>query len=291
MNRANRSASLAIPLALLAGAGLAWAGSQGGLLVGSRPLFASAVLVAFAIQWLAFVPAFILKTERTYDLTGSFTYISVAILAVALAGRWDARALLLLAMVAVWAVRLGSFLFRRVHRAGKDDRFTEIKQSFVRFLLAWTLQGLWVSFTLAAALAAITTRATKPLGIAAWIGLAIWIIGFAIEITADMQKKRFRAVPENKGRFIQSGLWGWSRHPNYFGEIVLWIGVAVVAAPALQGWQWVMLISPVFVTLLLTKISGIPILERRADKTWGGQPEYEAYKSRTPTLILRPPRK
>jgi len=291
MNRANRSASLAIPLALLAGAGLAWAGSQGGLLVGSRPLFASAVLVAFAIQWLAFVPAFILKTERTYDLTGSFTYISVAILAVALAGRWDARALLLLAMVAVWAVRLGSFLFRRVHRAGKDDRFTEIKQSFVRFLLAWTLQGLWVSFTLAAALAAITTRATKPLGIAAWIGLAIWIIGFAIEITADMQKKRFRAVPENKGRFIQSGLWGWSRHPNYFGEIVLWIGVAVVAAPALQGWQWVTLISPVFVTLLLTKISGIPILERRADKTWGGQPEYEAYKSRTPTLILRPPRK
>ena len=289
MDRAKRNAGLAIPAALLAGAALAWAGSSGGLRAGGMPVFASALVLAFAIQWVAFIPAYIYRTERFYDLTGSVTYVSAVVFSVALAGRYDARALLLTGMVAVWAIRLGAFLFRRVHQTGKDDRFTEIKQSFARFLAAWTLQGLWVSFTLAAALAAITASRGQPLGPAAWPGLGIWLIGFGIEIAADRQKRRFRAAPANKGRFIQSGLWAWSRHPNYFGEIVLWIGVAIVAVPVLRGWQWTALISPAFVTLLLTRISGVPILERRADERWGGQTEYEAYKKRTPGLILRPP--
>jgi len=102
---------------------------------------------------------------------------------------------------------------------------------------------------------------------------------------ADRQKGQFSADPANKGRFISTGLWAKSRHPNYFGEILLWIGVAIIALPVLQGWQWVALISPVFVALLITRVSGVPHLEKKADTKWGGQADYEAYKKNTPVLI------
>lgn len=282
---------IGIVVALLVGFGLAWAGSQGSVTIGSFPLFALGVGIAFAIQWLAFIPAFLLRTEKFYDLTGSITYISVALAAVLLAGSPDARAWLLLAMVMIWAVRLGSFLFMRIKAAGEDRRFREIKQSFPRFLLAWTLQGLWVTFSLSAALAAITSDKQVELGGFALAGFLVWAFGFGIEVIADRQKSRFNADPANKGKFISTGLWSWSRHPNYFGEIVLWIGVLIVAAPVLVGWQWVALISPVFITLLLTRISGVPMLEKRADEKWGGQEDYEAYKAATSVLVLRPPKK
>jgi steroid 5-alpha reductase family enzyme len=187
----------------------------------------------------------------------------------------------------IWATRLGTFLFRRIRKAGKDDRFDDIKPSFIRFLNVWTIQGLWVTFTMAAALIAITSTNQKPLDIFAIIGLLVWLIGFSIEVTADAQKSRFNAKPENKGKFISSGLWSRSRHPNYFGEIVLWVGVAIIALPVLQGWQWIALISPIFVTLLLTRVSGIPLLEKKADQKWGGQEDYEEYKKNTPVLIPR----
>jgi steroid 5-alpha reductase family enzyme len=249
-----------------------------------------AVAVVFVIQWVGFIAAYLLQTEMFYDLTGSITYISVAIMAVVLSSEVDGRSILLLILVVIWACRLGTFLFRRILKAGKDTRFDEIKVSFIRFLNTWTLQGLWVTLTLAAALAAITTTTRVELGLFALIGTLVWVLGFAIEAMADAQKSRFRAKPANKGKFIYTGLWSWSRHPNYFGEIVLWIGAALIALPVLRGWQWVALISPVFVTLLLTRISGVPILERRADEKWGGQEDYEAYKVRTSVLIPRPPR-
>jgi len=289
MKKADRNALVAIAIAILLGLGIAWAGSQGGASVLGIPIFALSVGLAFLIQWLAFIPAYLLQSESFFDLTGSITYISVAAIAVLLSPVVDGRSILLLALVVIWAGRLGTFLFRRIRKAGKDARFDELKTSLMRFLSTWTLQGLWVTFTLAAALAAITTTTRKDLGLFALIGLLVWIFGFAIEATADAQKSRFRADPKNKGRFIHTGLWAWSRHPNYFGEIVLWVGVAIIALPVLRGWQWVTLISPVFVTLLLTRISGVPMLEKRADEKWGGQEDYEAYKERTPVLIPRPP--
>jgi steroid 5-alpha reductase family enzyme len=289
MKKADRDALFSVVIVILIGLGVALAGSQGGASVFGIPLFALSVGLAFLVQWLAFVPAYLLQNERFFDLTGSITYISVTTLAVLLGPVIDARSILLLALVVVWAVRLGTFLFRRIQRAGKDGRFDEIKPSFVRFLLTWTLQALWVTFTLAAALAAITARTRKELGLFALAGLLVWILGFAIEVVADAQKSRFRADPDNKGKFIDTGLWAWSRHPNYFGEIVLWIGVAIIALPILRSWQWVTLISPVFVVVLLTRISGVPMLEKRADEKWGGQEDYEAYKTRTPVLIPRPP--
>ena len=119
---------------------------------------------------------------------------------------------------------------------------------------------------------------------------AAWVSGFAIEVIADQQKKKFRRESKNKGKFIHTGLWAWSRHPNYFGEIILWIGVAVIALPVLSGWRWVALISPIFVTILLTRISGIPILERRAETQWGGKDDYKTYAANTPMLLPRPPK-
>jgi steroid 5-alpha reductase family enzyme len=272
-------------VAVLIGALIAWAGSQGGSTVGSMPVFALIVCYAFVVQWLAFVPSYLGQTERYYDLTGSFTYISAIVLAVVLSGATDARSILLLVLVLVWAGRLGQFLFRRVRRAGKDDRFDQIKRSFSRLLMTWTLQALWVSLTLAAALAAVTSLEPKGLDVFAFVGLAIWVLGFAFEAVADLQKSRFRAHPANRGSFISSGLWAISRHPNYFGEITLWVGIAIIALPVLQGWQYATLISPVFVYLLITRVSGVPLLEKKADATWGGQEAYEAYKRRTPVLV------
>lgn len=287
MQPAERTALIALPVVILIGGFVAWAGSQGGVSVGGIPLFGLLVGLAFLIQWLAFIPAFLGQTEKFFDLTGSITYLSVVLLALLLSGQMDGRSLLLAGLVIIWAIRLGSFLFGRIHKAGKDDRFDELKPSFLRFLLVWTLQGLWVTFTAAAALVAMTTAQPKALDLFALVGLLVWAIGFAIEVVADNQKSRFKADPANRGKFIRTGLWSRSRHPNYFGEIVLWAGVAIIALPVLQGWQWIALISPLFVTLLLTRVSGVPMLEEKADKKWGGQKEYEAYKASTPVLIPR----
>jgi steroid 5-alpha reductase family enzyme len=280
---------IGIIIILVIAAGLAAAGSQGGYVVSGIPLFALCIAIAFIIQFIAFIPAFLQQTETFFDLTGSITYLTVTLVAVLFSRAADARAYLLAALVAVWAIRLGTFLFQRVRAAGEDRRFREIKTSFFRFLVTWTLQGLWVSFTLAAALAAITTENKVELGVFALVGLIVWVLGFGIEVVADGQKSQFRANPENAGKFINTGLWAWSRHPNYFGEIILWIGVAIIAAPTLRGWQWLTMVSPVFIVILLTRISGVPMLEERADKKWGGQPEYEDYKAKTPVLIPRPP--
>lgn len=287
MTQAERTALIAIPVVILIGAGVAWAGSQGSVVVGGFPLFALCVGVAFLVQWLAFIPAFVRQTEKFFDVTGSVTYISVTLLAVLLSPVRDGRSVLLLALVLIWATRLGTFLFSRIQKEGKDGRFDDIKPSFIRFLNVWTLQGLWVTLTAAAALVAITSTHRQPLGWVAGLGTLVWAIGFGIEVMADTQKSRFKADPANKGQFINTGLWNRSRHPNYFGEIVLWLGVTIIALPVLQGWQWVALISPVFVTVLLTRISGIPMLEKRADDKWGGQPDYEQYKKETPVLIPR----
>jgi steroid 5-alpha reductase family enzyme len=156
--------------------------------------------------------------------------------------------------------------------------------------MTWTLQGLWVLLTMACALAIITGIERESIGWVAIVGIGVWVAGFTIEVVADRQKSAFKRDQANEGLFITSGLWAWSRHPNYFGEIVLWTGIAIMALPVLSGWRWVTLISPVFVALLLTRVSGIPMLEARAQERWGGNEEFQQYTRNTPVLIPRPPR-
>ena len=299
--RTNAQSLIGILIAIVIAAAVSIAGSQGGDRVGSLPVFAICGVLAFAINWLAFIPAALTRSEHYYDLVGGLTYISVTVVAVlspgernqnvyvVLSGELDLRATLVAAMVLVWSIRLASFLFLRISKSGGDSRFDDIKHRPLRFLLAWSLQGLWVLLTAAAALAVITGGTREALGPTGILGIGIWLFGFLVEVVADRQKSAFKSDPANKGRFINVGLWAWSRHPNYFGEIVLWTGMAVVAVPVLQGWQWVTLISPVFVALLLLKVSGIPLLEEKADERWGGQDDYEAYKQNTPVLIPKPP--
>lgn len=266
---------------------IAVAGSTGGSSIGGFPLFAMLVGFSFIVQWLLFIPAFIFQTEKFFDLAGSLTFITLALLALVLSN-FEEGSLVIAAMVVVWAIRLGSFLFLRIHRAGEDRRFRSIKPDFLQFLMTWTLQGMWVSLTFSAGLAAMTSGREHPVDAVVLAGVVLWFAGFLIEVVADNQKTRFRRHEENANRFIHEGLWRISRHPNYFGEILLWLGITIVALPVLEGWQFATLASPVFVWLLLTKISGVRMLENRARKQWGEDPDYQAYHKRTPMLIPNP---
>ena len=279
---------LMIAISLSLGALLAWAGSQNTVYWQGLPLFAVCVAAAFAIQVLAFIPAFLKQTEHFYDLTGSLTYLSIMVFLIVVSENLDARSFILASMVIIWAARLGTFLFIRISKDGSDNRFDKIKPSATRFIAAWLVQGLWVSLTAAAAFAAVLSDEKVELGYFAIVGGLFWIFGFGLEVIADHQKRVFRAQREITGhRFIHDGVWAYSRHPNYFGEIVLWLGVSIVAFPALNGWAYISLLSPIFVTVLLTRVSGVPLLEKSADRKFAGDAMYESYKANTPVLIPR----
>lgn len=288
MKRSN--SIIAILASLVIGSLILFGGSQGSLQMDNLPLFALCGAIGFILHWLMFVPAYAFQTEHYFDLTGSISYITTVVAAVMLSSSIDLRDLIICAMIVIWAVRLGSFLFWRIKKDGQDTRFIVMKTQFIWFLMTWTLGGLWVLVTMAAGLAAITSNVTEDLGALSYIGISLWLFGFAVEVAADRQKRRFKALPENKGRFIKSGLWAWSQHPNYFGEITLWFGLTLVALPVLSGWQLCTLISPIFVYLLLTRVSGIPLLDRLALKKWGNDPDYIAYIESTPSLILARPK-
>lgn len=258
---------------------------QGGLQLQGLPSLVWLAGLAMAVNWLAFVPAAGLRSERFYDLTGGITYLAVMCSALAIAPVRGPREWATAALVVVWAVRLSSFLFLRIRKDGKDGRFDAIKTRPTRFFMTWTLQGLWVFLTALAALTVITGGTGSRVGWMDVLGWMVWGVGFGVEVVADRQKSAFKADPANAGRFIDVGLWSWSRHPNYLGEITLWAGIAISAASSLTGWQWTALVSPVFVTLLLMRGSGVPLLEARADARWGGDPGYEAYKQRVPVII------
>ena len=267
------------------------AGSQGSLSLQGLPLFAVCGAIGFILHWAIFIPSYAFQTEHYFDLTGSLSYITTVIVAMVLNPSLDIRDLIICAMILVWAVRLGSFLFWRIKKDGQDKRFIVMKTKFTWFLLTWTLGGLWVLVTMAAGLAALTSNTTVELGILGYVGIALWLFGFAVEVIADNQKTQFKKDPNNKDRFITSGLWSWSQHPNYFGEITLWLGLALFTYPVLSGWQLVTLISPIFVYLLLTRLSGIPTLDRLAKEKWGSDSDYIAYVQATSKLMLAPPKK
>jgi steroid 5-alpha reductase family enzyme len=251
------------------------------------PSLVSFVMLAFIIQWLAFIPAYAFQTEKYFDLLGSLTYIILATTALSMSSM-QPGSIAIAAMVTLWALRLGSFLYGRVRQVGHDTRFRSIKPDFFQFLMTWTLQGMWVSLTFCAGLTALLTAETHPLDVFVVAGCGLWLAGFMVEVIADRQKTAFRLQESNSGKFIQHGLWAWSRHPNYFGEILLWTGISVAAFPVLEGLQLVTLISPIFVFLLLTKISGVRMLEAQARRRWGDDPEYKLYLQRTPTIMLNP---
>ena len=248
-------------------------------------------VICIGIQWVAWIPASIGKSERFYDLTGGLTYITLVGFSLWAGSRSEpisSRELIVSLLVVIWSLRLSSFLYLRIHRTGKDGRFDKLKTSSIRFLVPWTIQGLWVFLTMIVVIV-INSQADSAPALGVWdgIGLSIWILGFGIEVIADNQKTIFNTEPDNQGKWIDSGLWSYSRHPNYLGEILLWTGIAFFGISCFTGLERVAWISPIFIYLLLTKISGTPILDKRALEKWGDDPEYQKYRVNTPALIPR----
>ena len=245
------------------------------------------VILIFCIQWISFFPAYIFQTEKFYDLTGSITYLSIVFSAVYITGSQNIADYIIVGCVAIWALRLGSFLFMRIHKSGEDRRFRSIKPNFTRFLMTWTLQGMWVSMCLLCVLTALSSYNGIILNNIFFVGLFIFILGFSIEVIADHQKTIFRKDEKNKDKFISTGLWAYSRHPNYFGEIMLWFGISVMSFSSLSGLQYLTLISPIFVYILLVYISGVRILEEQGLKKWGSLESYKEYIKNTPSLFFK----
>ena len=248
-------------------------------------------VICIGIQWVVWIPASIGQTERFYDLTGGLTYLTVVGFSLWAGSQSETpslRELIVSLLVVIWSLRLSGFLYLRIHRTGKDGRFDKLKTSPIRFLVPWTLQGLWVFLTMIVVIV-INSQADSAPALGVWdgIGLSIWILGFGIEVIADNQKTEFNTEPDNQGKWIDSGLWSYSRHPNYLGEILLWTGIAFFGISCFTGLERVAWISPIFIYLLLTKISGTPILDKRALEKWGDDPEYQKYRDNTPALIPR----
>ena len=245
--------------------------------------------VSFIVHWVVAIPSLMTSSEKYFDFTGmiaTLLVIATAIFALLNSGQQiSIRSTIVAIFVSIWTLRLGTFLYIRIVKSGEDKRFREIKKSLPKFLMTWTLSALWVFLTTVNAVTIIILNQQVTLDLFFMAGFAIWILGFTFEAVADKQKKSFSKILENKDKFITLGLWSISRHPNYFGEIVLWTGIAIMSLPLLSGWQFLTLVSPVFVYLLLTKISGLPFLEEKAEKKWGNDKGYLEYKNNTPILI------
>ena len=249
-----------------------------------------AVMLAFLIQWVAYIPAYIFQTEKFYDLTGSLSYLTIIWFVFFSSNNLSGlniQNLIVVTLISIWAIRLGTFLFGRIHKDGEDKRFRTIKTSASQFFMTWTLQGMWVSICTMCAITAISSSQGIIANALFYLGLAFFIVGFAIEVVSDQQKSAFRAVPENKEKFITSGLWSKSQHPNYFGEILLWSAIALLSISSLNGTQYLTLISPIFTYVLLVYISGVRMLDDMGNKKWGHLEEYKEYKRNTPTLFLK----
>lgn len=282
---------ITVIIATALGLGFAWLAGGDGISAFGYPVFLICAAVAFLINWLAFIPSAIARSDKFFDLTGAITYLSIISVAGVLSAPLDMRAILIAAMVIIWSLRLGVFLFVRIgNSGGTDARFVAIKANPPGFLVAWTLQAVWAIITAATAIVVISTKDRAALDIFFWIGASVWLVAFLIEVVADRQKSAFKANPANAGKFITTGLWSWSQHPNYFGEIMLWTGAAIIALPVLSGWSYLVFASPLFITVLLTKISGINLLDKAARKKWGDDPAYAEYRRKTSVLVLRPPR-
>lgn len=240
--------------------------------------------VSLGINLLMFIPAFIFKTDTLTDISYAVTFVVVALFGL-LSGDTSLVKIIYFLAVLLWAIRLGSYLLTRIRKIGKDKRFDGMRENFLLFLRFWFLQGLTVWVVMIPWTLFFNTN-YADITMVSLVGLAIFLVGLTIEAIADIQKYRFINNPENKGKWIDTGLWSISRHPNYLGEIMVWVGSYVFVLPALSGWGLIIgLAGPLFISFMILFISGVPILEKGADKIWGTNPAYQEYKKRVGVLL------
>lgn len=249
----------------------------------------NALLYSLGINIVLFLIAFTFKTDKLTDAAYALSFFVLAVFGY-LSGDATLQRLLVTGMVAVWAFRLGGFLLYRIQKTGRDQRFDAWRNSFWLLGRFWVLQAI-VAWVVLLPLLFALQKTNVTLGYVAVLGFLVWTFGFVVEAVADMQKFRFTQNSKNKGKWIQEGLWSWSRHPNYFGEITVWVGMYITLFVSLTDLERLLgLVSPLAIAGTLIFASGIPILEKSADKKWGSNPAYKEYKKRTSILILLPPK-
>jgi steroid 5-alpha reductase family enzyme len=247
-------------------------------------------IAALGINILMFLPAYFFRTDKLTDISYAITFVIVASYGL-FVSKINLFSLVLWLMIFFWAARLGSYLLIRIHKIKKDDRFDGRRENFWNFLKFWILQGTTVFVVLLPSSLFFINR-VSILSNYAFIGVLIWIIGLIIETISDLQKYRFINNPKNKGKWIDKGLWKYSRHPNYFGEITLWIGVYIYTLFGLNTIQSIVgAIGPLYIASLIIFVSGLPMLEKKADARWGNDKNYQKYKSKTSILIPLPQKK
>ena len=227
------------------------------------------LVISLGIQVLMFLPAFVFKTDKLTDLSYSVTFVLLTLIAF-LFNTWQETKLLLLIMISLWGFRLGTFLFIRIKKWKRDKRFDGMRESFSKFLSFWVIQGITVFVLLIPTFQYLKNEPKTSMF--TLIGVLVFSAGLVIETIADYQKFK------SKKRILRTGLWKYSRHPNYFGEILVWLGVYLFTMPV-SGFLG--LISPVFITFMLVFVSGIPKIEKKYENN----KEYQEYKKETPALI------
>ncbi|KZV56494.1 hypothetical protein F511_22302 [Dorcoceras hygrometricum] len=246
-------------------------------------------IVTVGYQLFFFIITALLKIDKLTDFAGSTNFVVLAVLTLVVKGSWHFRQVVLSLLVIIWGLRLGVFLLMRILQWGEDRRFDEMRTNFGKLAFFWIFQALWV-WTVSLPLTVVNSSNRNPSvqsrDIIGWI---MWSIGIFVEATADQQKLLFKNNQENRGRWCNVGLWKYSRHPNYFGEILLWWGIFVAATPVLKNAEWLVILGPIFLTLLILFLSGIPLLEKSSDLKYGNTSEYIHYKRTTSPLVLLPP--
>ena len=250
--------------------------------------FLKVIALIFGLQLTGFIPSFYLKSEKYYDLFGGLTFLSsiflISFIRFEKTNYLSVREIILAISVLLWTIRLSFFLFQRVKRVGKDERFDSYKFSFSKFLLAWMTQGLWVFMCLLPILTVFSSP-TNYENLFLTFGGLIYLVGLMIEIIADYQKSIHNKINKKKRKFITSGLWSRSRHPNYFGEFLIWTGITIICFPLFSGLKYLALVTPIFMYFLLNYISGINLLEERGKGKWANNPEYVKYLKTTPKFF------
>ncbi|PKA64867.1 hypothetical protein AXF42_Ash011469 [Apostasia shenzhenica] len=245
-------------------------------------------IVTVGYQLLFFVVTALLRFNKVTDFAGTTNFIILAILTLCLKGEWHFRQNVMTSLVVVWGLRLASFLLLRILQWGEDRRLDKMRNSLAKLAFFWTLQALWV-WTVSLPLTIVNASdRDPPINLQDVVGWIIWLVGITIEAISDQQKLVFKNSSSNTTKWCNVGFWKYSRHPNYFGEILIWWGIFVASIPVLRNGEWLVIFGPLFLTFLLLLVSGIPLLEASAEKRFGSVREYRIYKSTTSPLIPLP---
>lgn len=242
--------------------------------------------VIFFLQLIFFVYAVIQKTDKVTDPSYGLTFIVASITSMYLVSEYISMyKLLLLLLIVVWGLRLAIYLFVRILKTGKDERFDGIREKSLKFAGFWILQAISVFIILLPTTYVLLLEQSTYISTFSYIGFLVAISGIFIESIADMQKYIFKSQEENRGKWIQSGLWKYSRHPNYLGEILMWLGVFIYTLPYINDWAIFTVISPMYITYLLLFVTGIPTLEKRDMERYGNNEKYLEYVHNTGILL------